>query len=387
MDRSGRESVLTVSVEGGVALLLMNRRQGSAVNLVDEHLLTTLAQTLDALDADDAVVGAVLASEDRQTFLAGGDVAAFLDYRDRDDVIRAIDSGNAVLRRIETWRKPLVAAVDGACLGGGTEVVLAAARAIATDSSHTRFALPEVKLGLVPGLGGTVRLPRRVGLLTALDVIVSGRNVYPQEALANGLVAQVVEADQLIPAAKEMVLALATGRGWRAARPSRTRRSARLLQECLRLPLVLDVVLSRARSRALAKTRGNHPAVPRAIDAVGVWARRGRAAGERAAAAAFADLLFTPQARSLIHVFFAQAAARKNPWSHAARRVARVAVLGAGLMGSGIAEVSAAAGLSVRLKDERLDLASAGREGIVEALERRVGKVSPRLSPTGLRPG
>src|SRR5690606_18493279 len=124
------------------------------------------------------------------------------------------------------------------------------------------------------------------------------------EALASGLVDRVVPPDQLIAAARELVLALAAGRrelpaqGAAARRPVKrlpARRSASLLHECLRLPLVLDVVLSRARSQALAGTRGNYPAVPRAIDAVGAWARRGRAAGERAAAAAFADLLFTPQ--------------------------------------------------------------------------------------------
>lgn len=400
----GRDSVITVAIDGGVAVLMMGGPSGRGVNLVDERLLATLARTIDALDADDQVIGAVLASADNKTFLAGGDVAAFLEYQDKAEVIRAIESGNEVLRRIETWRKPLVAAVNGACLGGGTELALAAARVVATDSSHTRFALPEVKLGLLPGLGGTVRLPRRVGLLKALDVMVSGRNVYPDEALASGLVAQVVQPDALIAAAREMVVALAAGRD---ARPPRLRRAAggrsdalrpggrraaaagagsgarawplprsaaRLLQECLRLPLVLDLVLARARSRALAATRGNYPAPPRMIDAVGAWARRGRVVGERAAATAFADLLFTPQARALIRLFFATSAARKNPWAPRATRVARVAVLGAGLMGGGIAEVSARAGLSVRIKDSRLELAEAGRDRVAAALAARVGK-------------
>lgn len=379
LDRSERDGGITVSIEGGVAVLVMGGASGRGVNLVDERLLTTLAGIIDALDADDRVIGAVLTAADHKTFLAGGDVAAFLGYQDEAEVIRAIEGGNGVLRRIEAWRKPLVAAVDGACLGGGTELVLAAARVIATDSSGTRFALPEVKLGLLPGLGGTVRLPARVGLLKALDILVSGRNVYPKEALATGLVAQVVHPDALIGAAREMVVALAAGPGTRRAASGgrawpQPRHAARWLQECLRLPLVLDFVLARARSRALAATRGNYPAAPRIVDVVGAWARRGRLVGERAAAIAFADLLFTPQARALIRLFFAQAAARKNPWAPAAKRVARVAVIGAGLMGGGIAEVSAGAGLSVRLKDASLELAVAGRDRVAAAFASRVGK-------------
>src|SRR5690606_19139745 len=282
-----------------VALLMLGGGGQRGVNLVDERLLTTLADTIEALDAEDEVIGAVLAASDPKTFLAGGDVAAFLEFRDKAEVIRAIDAGNAVLRRLENWRKPLVAAVDGACLGGGTEVALAAAGIVATDARDTRFALPEVKLGLLPGLGGTVRLPRRVGLLKALDIIVSGRNVYPREALAAGLVSQVVPREALIESATALVLSLARGgRSGGAGRPLKGGAGAwrppatasSLAQECLRLPLVLDFVLGRASTKAKVATRGNYPAAPRIVDVIGVWARRGNRAGERAAAAAFADL-------------------------------------------------------------------------------------------------
>lgn len=368
MDRTGLDSVITVSIEDGVALLMLGSSSGGRVNLVDARLLTALDQTLTALGADDDVIGAVLASADGKTFLAGGDVAGFLRYQGKDEVVSAIRAGNTVLGRVETWRKPLVAAVAGACLGGGTELALAAAAIVAADSSHTRFGLPEVRLGLLPALGGTVRLPRRVGLLKALDILVSGRNVYPKEAAASGLVARVVKPDELIAAASDMVKSLVALRG------KGPPRRAALLQQCLRAPLLLDYLLARARSRAVAATHGNYPAPPRIVDVVGVWARRGRAAGERAAAAAFADLLFTSEARALIRLFFARAAARKNPWAAAARPVTRVAVLGAGLMGTGIAEVSAGAGLSVRLKDSDLAIASAGSGKVAAALAARVGK-------------
>src|SRR5690606_15491294 len=145
-------------------------------------------------------------------------------------------------------------------------------------------------------------------------------------------------------------------------------------QECLRLPLVLDFVLGRARTKAKVATRGNYPAAPRIVDVIGVWARRGNRAGERAAAAAFADLLFTPQAGALIRRFFAQTATRKNPWARAANQVARLAVLRAGLVGTALAEVRPGARLAVRIKDADPALARAGRDRVAASVAARVGK-------------
>lgn len=380
MSQQTTDSVLNVSIDDGIALLEMSPAVGRSVNLVDEGLLTALSGALDALEADDGVRGAVLTSRVAGTFLAGGDVAAFLAYESTSEVVAAIEVGNAVLKRLETWRKPLVAAVDGACLGGGTELVLAAAAVVASDSPHTRFGLPEVKLGLLPGLGGCVRFPQRVGLMTALDVIVTGRNVYPGEASALGLVEHVVPADELLSAARSVVERLSrSGRsvnGRRGVRWSRARRRpARVTaQELLRTPLVVDYLLRSARARAVAATHGNYPAPPRIVDVLGVWARRGSAAGEAASAKAFAELLFTPEAGALIRLFLAQAAARRNRWVKTARPVSDVAVIGAGLMGTGIAEVSATAGLNVLLKDVSPDVARTGRVTVAAALAAKAGK-------------
>ncbi|MFA7460759.1 MAG: enoyl-CoA hydratase-related protein, partial [Trueperaceae bacterium] len=154
-------SGLRVERRGDVALLWIDQPERS-VALLTADFLQALANAIDQLDADGSVVGAVLANARPGAFLAGADVSSFLQYGSSAEVEAAIHQGNALLARIEEWRKPLVVAVDGACMGGGTELALAARYVLASSSPKTRFGLPEVQLGLLPGLGGTVRLPERV---------------------------------------------------------------------------------------------------------------------------------------------------------------------------------------------------------------------------------
>lgn len=173
-------SGLRVERRGDVALLWIDQPERSVAVLTDAFL-RALAAAIDELDADDGVRGAVLANARPGAFLAGADIASFLRYDTPEQVVAAIHEGNALLERIERWRKPLVVAVDGACMGGGTELALAGRYVIASTGPGTRFGLPEVQLGLLPGLGGTVRLPERVGLERALDMMLTGRNLYARD--------------------------------------------------------------------------------------------------------------------------------------------------------------------------------------------------------------
>ena len=358
---------LRVERRDGVAILWIDQPDRS-VPVLDERLLAALPPLLDEFEADDGVVGVVLASAKPGTFLAGADIESFLRYQDPAEVVAAIHQGNALLERIERWRKPLVAAVDGACLGGGTELALAARYVLASTSPKTRFGLPEVMLGLLPGLGGTVRLPERIGLVAALDLMLTGRNLYAKQARKAGLAHATMHPEGLIDAAVRAARGLANGTvsPRRASRPWTTR--------ALEAPLVRELAFRRAAASVEQRTHGNYPAPKRILEVLRVWADRGRAAGLEATAAAFSELLFTPEARALIHVFFAQTAAKKNPWKDAARPVRRVAVLGAGLMGSGIAQVTAEAGTPVLLKDRDLTLALRGKGAVRDGASARVGK-------------
>lgn len=358
---------LRVERRGDVALLLIDQPERS-VALLDLPLLEALPGVIDELDADEGVRAVVIANARPGTFLAGADVAAFLEYSSPAEVEARIHSGNAFLARLESWRKPLVAAVDGVCLGGGTELALAARYVLASTNPRTRFGLPEVQLGLLPGLGGTVRLPERVGLTLALDLILTGRSLYSRQARRAGLAHATVHPEGLVDAAVRAAGMLADGK---LRVPERRRKP---LERLLEDTPARAIVFERAAKQVAMRTHGNYPAPERVLEVMSAWARGGRRAGLDASAAAFAELLFTPEARALIHLFFAQTAAKKNPWRGEAIAVTGVGVLGAGLMGSGIAEVSAANGLNVLLKDRDLDLALKGKAAVYRGLSGRVGK-------------
>lgn len=360
-------SGLRTEKRGDVAILWIDQPDRS-VALLDMPLLEALPGLIDELDADDTVRAVVLANAKPGTFLAGADVAAFLDFTSPAEVETRIHEGNALLARLEAWRKPLVVAVDGVCLGGGTELALAARYLLASTSPKTRFGLPEVQLGLLPGLGGTVRLPERVGLTLALDMILTGRNLYARQARKAGLAHALVHPEGLLEAAVRAARGLADGT---LKVPTRKRPP---LERVLEGSPARALVFDRAAKQVEKRTHGNYPAPARILEALNAWARGGRKAGLASSARSFSELLFTPQARALIHLFFAQTSAKKSPWPGKGLDVGSIGVLGAGLMGSGIAEVSAANGMRVLLKDRDLALGLKGKAAVYRGLSSRVGK-------------
>jgi 3-hydroxyacyl-CoA dehydrogenase/enoyl-CoA hydratase/3-hydroxybutyryl-CoA epimerase len=183
------------------------------VNVLGAPAAAAFAALLDRLDGDPAIRACVLRSGKADGFIAGADIEQFRDVHAPADAEALSRAGQAMADRVERCRVPIVAAVHGACLGGGLEVALACAWRVASEHAKTTFALPEVQLGLIPGMGGTQRLPRRIGLQAALDMILTGKTVRAKKALALGLV------DDLVHPAGERA------RAPRAASSSTTTRS------------------------------------------------------------------------------------------------------------------------------------------------------------------
>ena len=305
----------------------------------------------------------VITSGKPDNFMAGADIKDFTAIRSALEGETLSRTGQAVMDRLEAVRVPVVAAIHGTCLGGGLETVLACRYRVASDDPRTALGVPEVMLGLLPGAGGSQRLPRLIGLARSLDLILTGRSLRAPRALAAGLVDEVVPAPILLQTARAAALALAEGRlvPKRPGIPLRER-------------LLRPVIFRKARASVRAKTGGHYPAPLLAIDVVEEGTARSLAEGLKLEAAAFGTLAVTDASRALVSVFFATQDIKKDagyPAATLATPVAKLGVLGAGLMGAGIAGAAAEAGVSVRLKDASHEALGRGLRHVRDLLDER----------------
>jgi 3-hydroxyacyl-CoA dehydrogenase/enoyl-CoA hydratase/3-hydroxybutyryl-CoA epimerase len=407
--RAGRTDV-TAAAEGaapsalalelrddGVAVLTMDV-PGESENLLKDAFAAEFTALLDRLEANPAVRAVVFISGKRDSFIAGADVKGIRAATSADQATALSRTGQQAMDRMAALKVPTVAAINGSCLGGGLELALACSSRICTDGRKTELALPEVQLGLLPAAGGTQRLPRLVGISTALDLMLTGRRIKPQRALRMGLVDDVVPASILRATAIERALKLASeppraeGPFVRLGETLRELTTTKGLQEALLEdnPLGRRVLFQQARKQLRGKTRGNYPAPERIIDAVEIGLDQGMEAGLEAESRFFGELVMSPEAKQLIHVFFSTVALKKDPGvddsSVKPRPVRRVAMIGAGLMGAGIAYVTAnQGGIPVRLKDRDDEGVARGLKTVKELFDGRVKRKSLPRSEADLR--
>jgi len=336
------------------------------------RLFDKLLGELESRIATGKLVAVVVQSGKPGSFVHGADVREIARLRERADAFEQSRDGQRIFRRLEHLTVPTLAAVDGMCLGGGTELILACDYRIASDDPATRLGLPEVKLGILPGFGGSVRLPRLVGIQSALDLILTGRVITPERAKRIGLIDRVVPKtrfDAEVSAFLKEILAAKVQR--RARRKSLQKR---LLEDT---GPGRSLLFSLARRKVESQTKGWYPAPLRALrliaDTHGVQIERALAME----AEALAELAVTRESRSLIRVFLLQQAARRKLGDKelaTARRVERAAVLGAGVMGGSIAELIAAHDIPVLLKDIQQQALDAGLRHANELLQKAARK-------------
>ncbi|WP_373068744.1 fatty acid oxidation complex subunit alpha FadJ [Gemmatimonas sp.] len=363
---------LSLSVHDGVATVAYDQPH-SPVNTLNTRVGPVFEQIFARIEQDASIVGAILISGKTDTWIAGADIDELRRVTTPMDGEALSRGGQLLLNRLAAMPKPFVAAIHGAALGGGLEIALACRYRIVTDHPKTVLALPEVQLGLLPGAGGTQRLPRTVGLQVALDMILTGKNIRAKKAWQMGLVHELVHPSILRDVAVRRVGALARGE----AMPARARKhsaSEVLLEDNA---LGRKVVFRQARATVLKKTRGHYPAPLAAIDAIQAGYLHGEEAGLREEARRFGDLAVSAICRELVSIFFATTALKKDsglPDGVTADpvRVAKIGVLGAGFMGAGIATVAVQAGTMVRLKDSSLDRVAAGWRAVRDVLRERV---------------
>lgn len=362
---------LSLTVEHGVAIVSYDQ-PGSPVNTLNSRVGPVFEQIFARIASDASIVAAVIVSAKSDTWIAGADIDELRGITRAEDATVLSQGGQRLLDRLAALPKPVVAAIHGAALGGGLEVALACHYRVASMHAKTVLALPEVQLGLIPGSGGTQRLPQTVGLQTALDMILTGKNIRAKKALQIGLVHELVHPAILRRVAVQRAGELARGT---ASIRERTRPAAeRLLEDNA---LGRRMVFKQARATVRKKTRGQYPAPLAAIAVIERGYADGAAAGQQAESEQFGELAVSPVSRQLVSIFFATTALKKDRGvpegvEATVRGVHKIGVLGAGFMGAGIASVAVQSGTLVRFKDASVERTTAGWRSVRDVLRERL---------------
>jgi 3-hydroxyacyl-CoA dehydrogenase/enoyl-CoA hydratase/3-hydroxybutyryl-CoA epimerase len=385
----GTQHVLSVEKRpDGVAVIRMDV-PGESMNTLQANFAEEFARMFDEVDKASDVKAVVFTSGKPDSFIAGADVRMLKAVKTQSEASELARTAHRAMARVEGFRVPIVAAIHGACLGGGLEVALACHARVASDDRKTKLGLPEVQLGLLPGGGGTQRLPRLVGVQVALDLMLTGKQLDAKRALRMGLVDEVAPAAILLEVACEHALRLAAERGEGKAGGFSKLKSFFSKEELTELalaenPLGRKVLFDQAKKQLFSKARGNYPAPERILDVVKAGLEGGFEKGLEAEAQAFGELVLSPEAAQLIGIFQATVELKKDRGvddpSVEPKPVNKVGMLGAGLMGAGIAYVTVSqAKLPVRLKRvKKKRLSDLDRDVML-------AKVTPTTDYSGMR--
>ena len=339
------------------------------VNVFTRAAFAELERTVEEVAGRRDIGCLILLSGKPGSFIAGADVEEIARVTDPIEAEAGSRVGHRLFSAWESLPFPTVAAVRGVCLGGGLEIALASTYRVASDRPDTKLGLPEVRLGILPGWGGSTRLPRLIGIAEALDLILTGKTVVGRKALTLGLVDALLPDARFLDGVRDFAL---------ARRDQRRRSEGGLdLKELLleRNPVGRKILFDQARKKTLGQTKGHYPAPLRAIEVVRVGIEDGLRAGFDAEARAVAELATSKISKNLVHVFRLTEEAKKETGlpGAAPRPVQSTAVLGAGVMGGGIGQLIAAeTDLAVRMKDVREEALASGMEHAAELFETQV---------------
>ncbi|MBV8062096.1 MAG: enoyl-CoA hydratase/isomerase family protein [Nevskia sp.] len=351
---------------------------GRSMNVLDETLTRGLADGVERIVADAAVKGVIITSGKKE-FLAGADIEGLYKNTEVKFVFEMAEHYKAFLRKLETCGRPVVAALNGTALGGGLELAMACHWRIAVDNPKAKFGLPEVKLGLLPGGGGTQRLPRLIGIQAALPLMLEGKELRPDQAKQQGIINEL---------AKDIPAMLERARAWIAANPKPVQpwddKKFKWPGGDSKSPANAQM-WSIAPSMANAKSQGNYPALTNIMSCVFEGGVVDFDTGCRIESRYFAELGVSQVSKNMIGTLWFQLNAinkgKSRPEGFDKSSVKKLGVLGAGMMGAGIAYVSAKAGMDVVLLDTSIEAAEKGKAYSAGLLDQAVKK--GRETPAG----
>lgn len=350
--------------EDGIAVLRLGASSESVVTLT-ERRLDSLKEVLLRLRGDDSIQGLIVTGSTPGMFAAGADISIIESITDPAEGERAAHKGQTIFGMFQDLAFPVVGAIEGPCVGGGFEMALCFDVRIASSHAATSIGLPEVKLGIVPGFGGTQRLPRLIGIPKALDLILKGRTLGAEAARRVGLVDRVVPSERLMEAAEQEVRKLSQ-RG--AKRPRRRLRGMAFWMS--RIGLARNLIRKRV-SKTLSSGPGRfYEAPPTALSlCLDAFASK-PAEGLQREARALGKLVVSPTCKALVRLFFLTERAKRLGKADDATEIANVHIVGGGAMGAGIGGLMASKGLRVRLCDLSSDALASAKQRLQKVLTR-----------------
>ncbi len=364
---------------------------GEKINKLSSPVMQELRETLSELKQNKDIDALLISSAKTDIFIAGADIAEIKDITDPSDGFQKAQNGQAVFNLLEALPFPTIAVIDGACLGGGTEFALACTYRIVSDNPKTQMGLPEVSLGILPGFGGTQRLPRLIGLQQALGMILPGKAVDGKKAfkihLADAFYDQAFLMDKSLAFAKAIISSS------EAKKIQSARKATGLINQILNHSWIGQfIVFSKSKSELLKTTKGHYPAPVAALEVIKATQKTSLIRGLELEAKAFSELVITPTCKNLIQLFYTQESLKKYTGTATPNKVNQAGVLGAGLMGGGISWLFAGSGIPVRMKDLNWDALTKGIESADKINQKliQIRKLQPfeanlnlhRISPT-----
>ncbi len=345
-----QEGVRLVS-QGPIAVVELDL-VGEKVNKLSTPVLMRFKELLGQIAQSSTYKAVVIISRKPKNFVAGADIEEIKRITSKEECRKILEAAHSIFNALEDLPIPTIAAINGACLGGGCELVLACDYRICSDAKETKIGLPETKLGIFPGFGGTIRLPRIVGLQAALDIILAGKSVDGRKALKIGLVDESLPAQMLETRAMSIAQEVVAGKKGKRKKRFKARSTVEKIMDS---PLGRPLVFHQARKMLLGQTKGFYPAPVKALEVVQkTYGSSSRAKSLDIEMAGFCEVAVTPVSKHLIDLFFMMEAIKKQTGVTGdvkAKPVSHMAVLGAGTMGGGIAQLAADNNIDVRMKD------------------------------------
>ncbi|MDJ0751406.1 MAG: enoyl-CoA hydratase-related protein, partial [Woeseiaceae bacterium] len=322
--------------DAGIAWLCLDKAEAKA-NVLSSYVIEELDGVLDELEANPPK-GLVLYSGKPGSFVMGADITEFSDFESAEEVARLGQLGQSVFRRFSTLPCPTVAYVNGVCLGGGLEIVMFFDYRVGPTGDSRIFGLPEVKLGLHPGFGGTVNAVQLCGVRAGMQLMLTGNPINAKKALRTGLIDRIAGGDEWRDVAKQLV----------ASKPPK--RKAPFVDRLMGIGPLRPFVKNMLIKQVASKARKDHYPAPYAM--IDLWAEHGASpkTGFKAEAESFGRVMCTDTARNLIRVFFLQGKLKKQG-NRTDTQIKHVHVVGAGVMGGDIAAWCALRGHTVTLQD------------------------------------